>query len=231
MGGERNLRALDLFCGAGGASMGLHLAGFDVTGVDLHPQPEYPFQFIQADALDVDVSDYDLVWASPPCQRYSAATRQTGRPNEHPDLVSEVRQALATAPAWVIENVPGAPLKSPIMLCGEMFGLGVIRHRLFECSWDQPQPRHVPHRPGGLVEGHYVTVTGNGGVPAWTYKEREARGMPRYFPEEMSLERWQQAMGIDWMSRKALVQAIPPAYAEWLGLQARAWLLTNRRAA
>ena len=173
--------------------MGLHLAGFDVVGVDILPlnvQPGlfepprdwYPFEFRQGDALKADLRGFDLIWASPPCQRYSSATRQSGNQNDHPDLVEPVRAMLiASGVPYVIENVVGAPL------------------------------------------------AGNGGVPAWTYKEREARGLPRYMPDEMDLETWKAAMGIDWnMSREGVVQAIPPTYSEFIG---RAALAAMERAA
>lgn len=110
-----------------------------------------------------------------------------------------------------------------------MFGLGVVRHRLFECSFDVGLLPPHKHK-GSIVTGEYVTVAGNGGVPAWTLKERERRGMPRHIPGEMSLERWQQAMGIDWMERSELVQAIPPAFSEFLGRAAIAHI-NERRAA
>ena len=201
--------------------MGLHRAGFHVTGVDHRPQPNYPFEFVEADALTVDVRGYDLVWASPPCQVHSAMTRDKGR---HVDLIPPTRALLAQATGGtVIENVVGAPLRSPVMLCGAMFGLGVVRHRLFECSWAVAQPPHRKHA-GSIVTGEYVTVTGNGGVPAWTLKEREKRGLPRHIPGEMTLERWREAMGIDWMERKELTQAIPPAFALFLGLE---WVRTQ----
>lgn len=220
--------------------MGLHLAGFDVTGVDILPlnvQPGlfepprdwYPFEFRQGDALKADLRGFDLIWASPPCQRYSSATRQSGNQNDHPDLVEPVRAMLiASSVPYVIENVVGAPLIDPVMLCGSMFGLRVIRHRLFEASFpiaNLPEHRH----DGSLVTGEYVTVAGTGGVPAWTYKEREARGLPRYMPDEMDVETWKAAMGIDWnMSREGVVQAIPPAYSEFIG---RAALAAMERAA
>lgn len=223
--------ALDLFCGAGGVSAGLVAAGFDVIGVDIEPQPEYPYPFIQADALkhldklngflvalargaDIVTDIPDFIWASPPCQRYSQATRKK---EEHPDLIEPVRKLLKkTGKPYIIENVIGAPLIDPVMLCGAMFDLGVVRHRLFESSFKIEQPPHPKHK-GSLVTGEYVTVAGNGGVPVWTLREREKRGMPRHIPGEMSLERWQQAMGINWMSRSTLTQAIPPAYSEFLG--------------
>lgn len=222
------LKVLDLFCGAGGASMGLARAGFEVTGVDLEPQPEYPFRFVQADALTYDLSGYDLVWASPKCQRWSQATRQSGRQDDHPDQIAPIRERLvANGAPYIIENVLGAPLKDPVMLCGAMFGLAVIRHRLFECSFPIERPVHPKHS-GSLVTGEYVTVAGNGGVPAWTLKEREARGLSRHVLGEMTLERWREAMGINWMSRKPLTQAIPPAFSEWLGVRAAAWIQANR---
>lgn len=217
------MRALDLFCGAGGASAGLARAGFEVTGVDIEEQPEYPFTFVKADALSFDVSGYDLVWASPKCQRYSAATRQTGRPEEYPDQIPSIRSMLRESHIpYIIENVVGAPLMNPVTLCGSMFGLGVIRHRLFETSFPLPPPP-AHHHSGSIVTGEYVTVAGNGGVPAWTMKERERRGLPRHVPDEMSIGRWREAMGIPWMSRRTLVQAIPPAYSEWIGRAFLRW--------
>ena len=102
-------RALDLFCGAGGASMGLSRAGFDVVGVDIEPQPEYPFDFVRADALTYPLDGFDFIWASPKCQRYSAATRQSGNPEAHPDQVPAVRERLlAAGMPYAIENVMGA---------------------------------------------------------------------------------------------------------------------------
>lgn len=197
--------------------MGLHRAGFDVVGVDIRPQESYPFPFVHADALDVDLCGFDLIWASPPCQRYSAATRQTGKPSAHPDLIAPIRARLQVIGSlYVIENVLGAPLVDPVMLCGAMFGLGVVRHRLFEVSFPYTAPEHKRHA-GSLVTGEYVTVAGNGGVPSWTLKERERRGLPRHREGEYSLANWRRAMGIDWMDRAELVEAIPPAYAEHIG--------------
>ena len=115
-------RALDLFCGGGGTSYGLALAGYEVTGVDTMPQPRYPFRFIRADALEFPLDGFDLICASPPCQAYTAARHIRG--NEHPRLIGPIRERLAASGIpWVLENVPGAPLINPVMLCGGMFGL------------------------------------------------------------------------------------------------------------
>lgn len=144
------LRALDLFCGAGGASMGLHRAGFDVTGVDIKPQPRYPFKFIQADALEFPLEGYDFIWASPPCQAFTRLKHLPWvKDKEHPNLIPGTRDALIQAGVpFVIENVEGSPLGDTgflIMLCGTMFGLGTAngraelrRHRLFETSFSIP---------------------------------------------------------------------------------------------
>lgn len=233
--------ALDFFCCAGGASRGLVDAGFDVVGVDIADQPEYPYPFLRGDALlilarllageafvfrrgvysrRVELADVAFIWTSPPCQHHSQMTRQSGDPDAHADLIAPTRALLLRSrKPWVIENVEHAPLRHPIVLCGEMFGLGTIRHRLFETSFYAIPPRHLKHR-GTNVDGTYVTVTGNRGVPSWTYKRREKLGKPRYMPGEMSLDTRRRAMGIDWMTNDALVQAIPPAYSKWIGLRA-----------
>lgn len=209
------MKALDLFCGAGGASMGLHRAGFDVVGVDIKPQPRYPFTFIQGDALrpPIDLARFDFIWASPPCQQYTPLrARQDWK--EYPDLVAPVRAMLvASGVPYAIENVPGAPLGYYITLCGGMFGLRTYRHRRFETSWLMFQPHHPTHiiktstkkRRKCLDAGMHISVTGDVG----TYV-----GMP--------------CMGIDWMDGNELSQAIPPAYGEFIG---RAALQAMRQAA
>jgi site-specific DNA-cytosine methylase len=128
-------RLLDLFCGAGGAGMGYHRAGFEVVGVDIAPQPHYPFEFHQGDALEYLAAhghEFDAIHASPPCQRYSSIQRITKNKHKWPDLVDPVRQLLIkSGKPYVIENVQGAPLRVDAFMCGSMFGLGMIRHRIF----------------------------------------------------------------------------------------------------
>lgn len=198
------LKALDLFCCAGGASEGLRRAGFEVVGVDIDPQPDYPFEFHQADAMTFPLAGFDFIWASPPCQAYTLCQRIRG--NEHPDLVAPTRERLiASGTPWCIENVPGAPLINPIELCGTMFGLKTYRHRLFECSYPIDAPPHPDHvarnakmgRP--VRDGEFIQVVGNF--------------------SNVSFAR--EAMDIDWMPRDKLREAIPPAYAEYIGLAAR----------
>jgi DNA (cytosine-5)-methyltransferase 1 len=202
-------RALDLFCCAGGASRGLANAGFEVVGVDIKKQPHYPYDFIQADALSVPLSGgYDFIWASPPCQKYTKAQRI--RNNFHPDLIAAVRARLIKhGVPFVIENVEGAPLLSPLLLCGIMFEeLRVYRHRIFECHGFFPAPmKHPAHnypitkmgRPP--VKGEFMHVVGNfSGV-------KEAR----------------KAMGIDWVTRDELREAIPPAYSFYIASEFLRW--------
>jgi DNA (cytosine-5)-methyltransferase 1 len=197
-------KLLDLFCGAGGASMGYHRAGFDVVGIDINPQPRYPFPFIQADALNppINLKAFDVVHASPPCQRYTQMLNHglTDR-DKHPDLVAATRSLLAGS-NYVIENVPGSPLVNPITLCGEMFGLRVMRHRLFESSLVLLQPDHVPHRSeGGLRK------QGDGGYYFRVYGHETGKAL------------WGSAMDAVWMKSWELSQAIPPAYTEFIGRQ------------
>lgn len=203
---------LDLFCGAGGAAMGYHRAGFDVIGVDSRNQPHYPFNFVQADAFEylTTVTGFDAIHASPPCQRYSLVQATNyNKAENHPDHIPAVRELLrALGLPYIIENVVGAPLHNPITLCGEMFGLNVIRHRLFESNtwlWQLPHQPHrgyvTSYRHGQFNQGPYFAVYGTGG-------------------ERGSVLDWQTAMGIDWMPEKReLVEAIPPAYTECIGNQ------------
>lgn len=163
-------RLLDLFCGAGGTAMGYYQAGFEVIGVDMNPQPHFPFEFIQADAMTFPIEGFDVIHASPPCQLYSAANRFVRRP--YPDLVGPIRQRIRhTGLPYVIENVPGAPLLNPGTLCGTMFGLSVYRHRLFESNLPLTFPSRCTHPHyllpgyvciyGGVVRGRQTGNTGN----------------------------------------------------------------------
>ena len=208
------MKILDLYCGAGGGAMGLHRAGFGVVGIDIKPQPNYPFEFIQADALEFDLEGYDAYWATPPCQAYSFAARRWRNSGiEYPDLIKRTRdKLLRTNKPFVIENVVGAPIRKDLLLCGEMFGLKVIRHRIFEFrGLKVPQPKHKKHK--GLVrDGYYVTVAGQGGNDS-KHNYCKLRGLEG----KTKLEVWQHAMDIDWMTKKELTQAIPPAYSEYIG--------------
>lgn len=178
--------------------MGLHRAGFDVQGVDIDPQPRYPFKFHQADAVTFPLEGFDLIWASPPCQKYSATKAWNKR--EHPDLLPVMRERL-NGTNFCIENVPGAPMRADYILCGSQFGLDRIRrHRWFEVSWD---PAHLIAPCAHSAET--ITVCGHGG---------RAGGKFHHSPDE-----WREAMGIDWMNREELAQAIPPAYSEYIGRQ------------
>lgn len=209
-------RALDLFCGAGGATRGLQQAGFHVTGVDIAPQPNYcGDEFIQLDARDalsfMRARMFDFIWASPPCQQFTAYRRKNPAKvgASAPNLIPTMRIKIARycVPS-VIENVPGAPLFAPVTLCGSMFGLDVRRHRCFETSFAviQPPCNHNAQR------GSYP--------PATNRKNR--RKTVEVGVYRIPLATQQKAMGIDWMNLKELSQAIPPAYAKYIGEQALA---------
>lgn len=217
-------KLLDLFCGAGGAGMGYHRAGFDVVGVDIKFQKRYPFEFHQADALEYLAGhghEFDVIHASPPCQaeeltilanlhRHKKSYRDI-----HTNLIPDIRRLLVKIDKpYIIENVEGARdyLINPIMLCGTMFGLytdfykPLYRHRLFECNpavWFPPAPcQHWNDR-------HAIGVHGGGQHP-----DRQDGTNGQY-----GIRQRQVAMGIYWMTGKELNQAIPPAYTEWLGKQ------------
>lgn len=202
------LKALDLFSGGGGASVGLHRAGFTVYGIDHLYHLEYPFldRFRLSDVRYLSsegISKFDFVWASPPCQKYSKLNSINLR--SYPDLISMTRELLLSADVpFVIENVPSAPIRRDLMLCGAMFGLKVFRHRIFEIhGFTPPQPLHPKHAgrtgthrcPYRPVNG-YVQVTGN----------------------NFTLKQGQHAMGINWITdKKVLSQAVPPKYSEYIG--------------
>jgi DNA (cytosine-5)-methyltransferase 1 len=211
-------RLLDLFCGAGGCSEGYRRAGFEVVGVDINPQPNYPFKFWRSDALrflqldppqDI-ASNFDAIHASPPCQAYSSLSGFTTK--KYPELIEPVRELLqATGLPYVIENVVGAPLIDPVRLCGSSFGLGVWRHRLFEMSHPPALVPPCSHRE----HPEPLDVTGTGGPPS---KPRlDGGGGSSRKPRNLAQAR--EAMGIDWMTREELSESIPPAYTEFIGNQ------------
>lgn len=207
-------RLLDLFCGAGGATAGYQTAGFEVIGVDIKPQFDYIGEMhIQGDALEwlgKIGHKFDAIHASPPCQASCTLTKGTNKGREYINLIPQTRELLdAIGKPYVIENVQGSDLRRDYTLCGEMFGLGVLRHRYFEVSgFAADPPAHKPHRGpvrgwnhGVYRDGPYLQVYGAGG----------GKG---------SVQEWQKAMGIDWTSdRKALAEAIPPAYTQLIGGQ------------
>lgn len=216
---SRPLRLLDLFCGAGGCSVGYSRAGFtEITGVDLKPQPNYPFSFVQADALEflrgVRPGEYDLIHASPPCQGYSRMRHLPWlKDREWPLLIDPTRDALrATGTPYVIENVEDAPLPDSIILCGTMFpGLRVFRHRRFESSHLLMAPIHLRH----------VEVLGKKPAHRRSHLNDRARANRNGWVSVIrgDVEASRKAMGIDWMTRDELCEAIPPAYTEWIGRQ------------
>lgn len=234
------MRMLDLFCGAGGCSVGYYRSGFTkIVGVDINPQPRYPFEFMQADALATlqhlinggrirpdpmkdepvyGLGDFDAIHASPPCQRYSIGRHIHTSGERHPDLVGPTRQLLmATHLPWVIENVMGAPLESAIVLCGTMFGLRVLRHRQFESSVQLVAPTHQKHPRGNLTNAGTGYSTG-------------ATGFVCVAGHNFVREAGAKAMGVEWMTdRHEVAQAIPPAYTEFIGDQLRAHI--KRKAA
>ena len=205
-------RVLDLFCGAGGAAMGLHLAWpeAEIVGVDIKPQPRYPFQFVQADAMTFPLEGFDFIWASPPCQRYSPGAGKWGTQGNHPHLIPAVRERLVpTGIHYVIENIAAARrhLLCPVMLCGTHFDLGVFRHRMFEASYILREPAHRAHI-GKIGDGKYHTVTGHAGGSS----KRDGW-------KNGGTAEWRTAMGIDWMTGNELAEAIPPAYSEYIARQ------------
>lgn len=201
------MRVLDLFSGDGGASVGYHRAFPDavIVGVDLAPMKRYPFEFVRADALDYLAdhgNEFDLVHASPPCQGYSAMSAcRPGLADKYPKLIEPVRDLLVEIGVpYVIENVVGSPLIDPVMLCGQMFGLELYRHRLFETSFKFWAPPHPAHAMPASKAGHWTpgTVMSVAGHVSPMWKAREV-------------------MGIDWMARDQLVESFPPAYATYVG--------------
>ena len=226
-GFHRKPRMLDLFCCAGGAGVGYSKAGFDVVGVDIDPQPRYPLPFIRTDALDLDpkfIATFDAIHASPPCQSYSDLAKRNGNAHEWPRLIEPVREMLIRSGLpYIIENVDGAPLLNPIVLCGTMFkGLRVLRHRLFEANFPIIRPPHKKHpichtfdkRKGQFGKTNemrdFVSVNGGGNC---------------------SVAAARDAMGINWMTKNELNEAIPPAYTQFIGEQLLAQMAAEKQTA
>mgnify|MGYP001590488132 CR=1 FL=1 len=215
-------RLLDLFSGAGGAGRGYQLAGWHVTGIDHQPQPRYAGDaFVQADALTYVAEhwpEYDAFHASPPCQQFTAYRRRGGGVGDaYPNLIPATREALSvTGRLWVIENVPGAPLRNPVQLCGSSFGLDVRRHRMFETS----HPITVPACQHGWQTPRFPPATNRTNL-----RRTVEVGVWR-----IPLHVQQHAMGIDWMELGELSQAVPPAYTEHIGAQMLAHLAVGAAA-
>ena len=194
-------RLLDLFCCAGSAARGYEAAGFEVVGVDIEPQPNYPFEFHQADALTFPLSGFDAIHASPPCQAFSLGSISAGTRHKHPDLIEPTRRRLSSAGVpWVMENVPGAPLQAPAKLCGAMFGLPLVRIRHFESSFYLLTPAPLKRETGR----DFICLAGNARKKGQTNAVAlQALGLPS---------------GVR-MTRYEINQAIPPAYTAFIGRQ------------
>lgn len=201
--------------------MGYHRAGFDVTGVDIKRQRRYPFSFVQGDALEylkAHGREFDAIHASPPCQGYSEATFLQGTSHLHPKLIDETRKILSDlGRPWVIENVSGAWREMPdaIELCGLSFGLKVFRHRLFASNLLLLAPAHTAHGNRRIGHDGYCSVAGEG----YFRKVHNGKIEEKYDPIYTRRATWSAAMGIDWMTRGELAQAIPPAYTRYIGEQ------------
>lgn len=210
--------------------MGYHQAGFEIVGVDINPQPHYPFEFVQSDALEImqnlmsggrirmSISDYllgdfDVIHASPPCQGYTLMNQK--HPEKRatwPLLLDPVREMLqAAGRLYVIENVIGAPMVDAVMLCGSMFGLGVRRHRLFESNVLilRPKCAHYDQPDHAGVYGHHPD-----GGRTWTRKDGHAP-----LRRVGSLQEAQKRMGMEWGDWHGVKEAIPPAYTRYIGEQ------------
>jgi DNA (cytosine-5)-methyltransferase 1 len=200
-------RLLDLFCGAGGAAMGYHRAGFDVVGVDIKPQPRYPFEFHQGNAMTWPLEGFDAIHASPPCYRWVSYPLTPEQRERHPDLLTPTRDRLA---AWgrpyVIENVIRAPLQGAALYCGAAMGLKVIEHRKMEANWLLMSPG-CACPPNATTERGFVNRRDHG--PLAPGRKMPLRGA----------RLWAEAAGLGHLSGTALKNAIPPAYTEYIGHQ------------
>jgi len=200
---KARMKLLDLFCGAGGASWGYACAGFDVVGVDIKPQPNYPFEFHQANALTFPLEGFDAYHASPPCQLWAQGYNQYR--DTYPDLIQPIRERLGkTERPYIIENVLRSPLRPDLTICGCQLGLKHIRRRrVFEMNFPPPDSLPTKHDHSHLS----ISVTGTG-TPTGTWKA---------WGRALKLDEFRSAMGIDWMARRELSEAIPPAYTEYIG--------------
>jgi DNA (cytosine-5)-methyltransferase 1 len=207
--GKRKVKILDLYCGVGGASFGYYLAGFEVIGVDIKPQPNYLFPFIQADAIEYvtqHYNEFDAIHASPPCQAYSVMSLNK---STHLDLYIPTRNILdMTEKPYVIENVIGAPYKTKYILCGSMFDLVVRRHRNFEVNWPIQTTLKCDHEK----QGRAITVTGIGGSKPTKHSWKGVK------------KEWPIYMTIPWGLPEEVTQSIPPAYSEYIGNQLKSYL-------
>ena len=214
----RKLKLLDLCCCAGGASYGYALAGFEVIGVDLEAQPDYPFEFHQADALTFPLDGFDAIHVSPHCQHFSlASTFHPGTREKYPDQILSFRERLeAASKPYIMENVAGSSVRKDVMLCGTMFNLQVIRHRYFESNVHLFSPHHPD-----ICRKHLVKVAKPGAIAHGD----EYWSVGGHFGKK---DRAQRAMGIDWMKTQyEIAQAIPPAYTKFLGDQLMAILINE----
>jgi DNA (cytosine-5)-methyltransferase 1 len=222
-------RLLDLFCGAGGAAMGYHRAGFDVVGVDIAPQPHYPFEFHQGDALEFLIAhadEFDVIHGSPPCQSYlnlGAVNRALGRTYSHDDLIAVTRVMMQWAgKPYVIENVADArpQLVDPVRICGTGLHMPLRRHRLFESNLPLAGVPCAHHR---YAEPRYWTGWRPNG-------EHRLSTVVQVYGNAGGREHWPAAMGIDWMTAREMCEAIPPAYTEHIGAQLIDHLTAERAA-
>ena len=200
------MRALDLFCGGGGATKGLQSVFDRVVGIDISDQPDYcGDHFMKRDVFVIPIDflkGFDFIWASPTCQVHTFATSRKAK-EKYTNQIPATRKLLKESGVpYCIENVPQAPLRKDLLLCGEMFGLRVIRHRIFECDgFKVTQPAHPKHKKRiDPKHSYYVSVAGHGG-DGYSYKIKD----------------WQKGIGCDWINDKhTLAQIVPPKYSEYI---------------
>lgn len=200
------LKLLDLYCCGGGAGHGYELAGFDVTGIDINPQPKHRGHFIQSDAIEFLYAhhhEYDAIHASPPCQAWSKSSMQFRKMGKkYVDLIQKTREALInTGKPYVIENVPEAPLINPITLCGSMFGMRTYRHRVFESNIDLTAPPHPPHSSPNAKMG----------------RRPNENQFIQYVGHFSGVKEVQKMTGLHWLGQYELAQSIPPQYTKYIG--------------